>query len=46
MKTEFTKTAKFFSEDPTKIQVDNFFCTFAVFIVDFEVSIIKEFVKF
>ena len=37
MKTEFTKTAKFFSEDETKTQIDDFFRIFATFIVDFEV---------
>jgi hypothetical protein len=38
MKTEFTQTTKFFGESVKDIQVDDFFCIFATFIVDFEVE--------
>lgn len=43
MKTEFAKTAKFFSEDPGAVNIDDFFCIFATFIVDFEVRENKHF---
>lgn len=40
MKSELAKTAAFFSEDPSKIKIDEFFSVFATFSTDFDVSII------
>ena len=39
MKSEFIKVSKFFSEDPMKISIDEFFCVFAEFMGDFEVKL-------
>ena len=38
MRTEFGKVTKFFGEDPSHFATDEFFGTFANFMVDFEVS--------
>lgn len=38
MKSEFTQAAQFFGENPSQVQLDDFFCNFATFIIDFEVS--------
>lgn len=38
MKSEFTQAAQFFGENPLQVQLDDFFCNFATFIIDFEVS--------
>ena len=38
MRTEFGKVARFFGEDPARCTTDEFFGTFANFMLDFEVG--------
>lgn len=37
MKQEYASVLKFFGEDPSNMQIDEFFSTFAAFIAEFEV---------
>ena len=39
MRAHFNKVAKFFSEEPSSAQIDEFFGSFGTFIADFEVKV-------